>query len=326
MRFRTALYACLAIWIAGQAHADPVLGPDDGLLVGMDFTTNDTPVPLYVRFAGLNGVGGVPGGWLRVMEGFPIWGMAADNESCTIYFSTTGGGLYRFRFGEFSFNQIATIRVDGTTTAMPGLAFNGGKLYGSVVTGTEGIFEIDIATGAATRVCTTNSAYDFSGIDFDQSTGMLYGVSDLAPVGGTPGLFQIDLATGSATLVTPYPSPFPGAGTIPDVDGLAVGNGIAYLIVDQPGNFARFDLSTGTYLPQITNPWTLSRTLCAGAFAPCFAVEPCRADIDQSGGVDGSDIAAFFELYEQGTIDIDDSGGTDAGDIAYFFERFEAGC
>lgn len=314
MRYRTAFHPFVLILAAASpAWADI----DDGLLVGMDFTVNDTAVPLYVRFEG---------GWMRVMEGVPIWGMAADDEACTIYISSTAGGLYRYRFGEFNFNLVSTIRVDGNVTAMPGLAFYAGKLYGSVVTGTEGIFEINIETGAATRVCTTNSGYDFSGIDFDPDTGTLFALSDLAPVGGTPGIFQIDLFTGNATHVASYPSPFPGAGTIPDVDGLAVGGGAVYLIVDQPGNFAKFDLNTGTYQPQFANPWTLSRTLCAGAFAPCFAVEPCRADIDLSGGVDGSDIAAFFTLYEQGTIDIDQSGGTDAGDIAYFFERFEAGC
>lgn len=300
------------------ASASPPPSPDDGVLIGMDFTANDTPVPLYVRFEGQ---------WMRVMEGVgvPIWGMAADNDACTIYISSSSGRLFRYRFGEFSFNQVSTTRVNDAVTAMAGLAFYNGTLYGSVVTGTEGIFAIDIATGTATRVCTTNSAYDFSGIDFDQSTGTLYAVSDLTPVGGTPGLYQIDLETGNATFVTPYPTPFPGAGTIPDVDGLAVGDGAVYMVVDQPGNIAKLDLNTGTYT-QFANPWTLSRTLCAGAFAPCFAVEPCRADIDQSGGVDGSDIAAFFNLYEQGLIDIDQSGGTDPNDIAYFFERFEAGC
>lgn len=297
--------------------ASPGPGPDDGLLIGMDYTANDTAVPLYVRLKGE--------GWLRVMEGVPIWGMAADNQTCTIYITSTGGSLYRYRFGEFNFNQVSTVRVDGTVTAMPGLAFNAGRLYGAMVTGTEGIFEINIETGVATRVCTTNSGYDFSGIDFDPDTGILYGVTDTAPVGGTPGLYRIDLPTGNATFIAGYPTPFPGAGTIPDVDGLAVGNGAAYMIVDQPGNIAKYTFATGTYT-QFANPWTLSRTLCAGAFAPCFAVEPCRADIDQSGGVDGSDVALFFSLYEQGLIDIDRSGGTDAADIAYFFERFEAGC
>lgn len=321
MRCHNALHpivlslAALTIAATATAHADD--DPDQGLLIGMDFTVNDTPVPLYVRYEET---------WLRVMEGVPIWGLAADNDTCTLYISSSGGGLFRFRLGELNFNQVSTIRVNGTVTAMPGLAFYNGTLYGSVVTGTEGIFEINIETGAATRVCTTNSAFDFSGIDFDQETGVLYAVSDLAPVGGTPGIFQIDLNTGNATFVAPYPTPFPGAGTIPDVDGMAVGNSTVYLVVDQPGNIAKFDLSTGTYKPQLTNPWTLSRTLCGGAFAPCFAVEPCRADIDQSGGIDGADIGAFFNLYEQGLIDIDESGGTDPGDIAFFFERFEAGC
>ncbi len=52
----------------------------------------------------------------------------------------------------------------------------------------------------------------------------------------------------------------------------------------------------------------------------------CRADWDRSGGVDGDDIAAFFEDWQMGEADIDQSGGTDGDDIAFFFTRWQAGC
>lgn len=57
---------------------------------------------------------------------------------------------------------------------------------------------------------------------------------------------------------------------------------------------------------------------------PC----PCPADFDGSGGIDGSDLAFFFEAFEQGDMsaDLDESGGIDFGDVGSFFASFEGGC
>lgn len=54
----------------------------------------------------------------------------------------------------------------------------------------------------------------------------------------------------------------------------------------------------------------------------------CPADFDANGGVDGADLAAFFQAYEAGddAADIDRNGGIDGADLAYFFTRYEAGC
>ncbi len=52
----------------------------------------------------------------------------------------------------------------------------------------------------------------------------------------------------------------------------------------------------------------------------------CPADWDQSGGVDGDDITAFFTDWQAGDADIDQSGGTDGDDISFFFTRWQAGC
>lgn len=54
---------------------------------------------------------------------------------------------------------------------------------------------------------------------------------------------------------------------------------------------------------------------------------PCPADFDRNGGVDGGDLGAFFNDYEQGLAcaDVDQNGGIDAGDLAAFFVAFEAG-
>ncbi len=56
------------------------------------------------------------------------------------------------------------------------------------------------------------------------------------------------------------------------------------------------------------------------------ACPTCPADYDNSGGVDGDDITAFFADWQIGAGDIDGSGGVDGDDIAYFFGRWQAGC
>ncbi len=52
----------------------------------------------------------------------------------------------------------------------------------------------------------------------------------------------------------------------------------------------------------------------------------CPADWDNSGGIDGDDIAAFFTDWQRGEADIDNSGGTDGDDIGVFFDHWQSGC
>lgn len=317
-RVAASLAACT---IGGGAFAGDTPDPTNGLIVGTDFTVNDTPVPISIRRDGQ---------WEPLTTGPMAWGMAADTGTCTLYIASTGGGLWRYTRRDTAPVRIGTITLAGVATPVPGLAFHNGVLYASLVTGTEGILRIDLTPGptlgVATRVVSTPSAYDFSGIDIDPGTGTLYGVSDTAPAGVTPGLFTIALDTGAVTLIAAYPTPFPGSGASPDVDGLAVGPGAAYLVVDQPGNVAPYVFATSAYGTQFANPFTLSRTFSSGAFAECFLFEPCVADIDNDGGVTPADVGAFFDLFERGEIDLDEDGGVTPADVEVFFTRFEAGC
>ncbi|MBS0195425.1 MAG: immunoglobulin domain-containing protein [Planctomycetes bacterium] len=56
---------------------------------------------------------------------------------------------------------------------------------------------------------------------------------------------------------------------------------------------------------------------------PC----PCTADFDASGGIDGSDVEAFFIAWEAADpgADADCSGGVDGADVETFFRGWEAG-
>jgi hypothetical protein len=53
----------------------------------------------------------------------------------------------------------------------------------------------------------------------------------------------------------------------------------------------------------------------------------CVADFNRDGGVDGSDVAAFFFAWERGVdgADVNEDGGTDGADIEAFFGVWEAG-
>ncbi|MBS0195181.1 MAG: hypothetical protein JSR77_00325 [Planctomycetes bacterium] len=63
------------------------------------------------------------------------------------------------------------------------------------------------------------------------------------------------------------------------------------------------------------------------AVAVEVACPPCPADFNQDGGVDGSDVEAFFAAWEAGGTDADvnQDGGVDGGDVAAFFVAWEAG-
>jgi hypothetical protein len=54
----------------------------------------------------------------------------------------------------------------------------------------------------------------------------------------------------------------------------------------------------------------------------------CLSDINEDGGVDGSDVEAFFRLWETGSsgADLNADGGVDGSDVSSFFERWESGC
>ncbi len=54
----------------------------------------------------------------------------------------------------------------------------------------------------------------------------------------------------------------------------------------------------------------------------------CIADFNVDGGIDGSDIGAFFEVWESGDVraDVNEDGGIDGSDVTSFFELWEAGC
>ena len=54
---------------------------------------------------------------------------------------------------------------------------------------------------------------------------------------------------------------------------------------------------------------------------------PCPADFNEDGGIDGTDVDAFFAAWESGDVsgDVNRDGGIDGSDPPYFFAAWEAG-
>ena len=66
---------------------------------------------------------------------------------------------------------------------------------------------------------------------------------------------------------------------------------------------------------------------CNGGTSNYFIRAYCPADFNCDGGIDGDDIAAFFEAWENGdlTADTNGDGGVDGDDISTFFVSWENG-
>ncbi len=145
---------------------------------------------------------------------------------------------------------------------MVGLAWANGGLYSSRNIANEAIYSIDLTTQVATVLFDYADAdYDFGGLAYNPDDGLFYGTNDDATPNGS-GLYSIDAFGGGAiTLVTPYP-----AGET-DIDGLAVGNGVAYLVEDEAGmSIHPYDLVGGAYLPDLMSPMQTSEVFSGAAF------------------------------------------------------------
>lgn len=57
-------------------------------------------------------------------------------------------------------------------------------------------------------------------------------------------------------------------------------------------------------------------------------VSSCIGDFNLDGGVDGNDVAPFFEAWQSADVmaDVNNDGGVDGQDLFLFFERWQAGC
>ncbi len=197
-------------------------------------------------------------------EGTEAWGMAYDGLTNTVY--ANDGSL--LRWGDLGSgapaNELTVVDVTGGSLSMVGLAWANGELYASRNIANEAIYSIDLGSGLASVLLDyDDGSYDFGGLAYNPLDGLFYGTNDdTTPFGR--GLYSIDaFGDGTISLIAPYP-----AGRT-DIDGLAVGNNIAYLVEDESGDTIHpYDLVNGIYLPDLPNPMTSSEVFSGAAFVP----------------------------------------------------------
>lgn len=153
-----------------------------------------------------------------------------------------------------------------------GLAMSGGVLYG-VNAGAgpgNGFYTISLTTLVATPVALFLDS--ISGLDADPATGIIYGTND------TTGQLVTITTAGVITNLAAYPA------GVADVDGLAVGNGFAYLVTDEAGTFPVYDIGGAVFVASLTSPFTAADTFSGGALA--FNFDGIFADGFESGNTD----------------------------------------
>lgn len=192
------------------------------------------------------------------------WGMAYDNVTNTLYWNN-GGTLFSSPFGAtLTPTNLGMMTFNAASVNFVALAFNNGTLYGTRNIATEAVYAINTTTLTASQVYLHPTALDLGGLDFDATTGRMFGLSDTALAPDPRGLYEIDFVGMTTTFRAPYP------GTETDIDGLAVHNGLAYYVTDgnnvtQP-NFYVFDIATGTQVGTLPSPFTGAGTFSAATF------------------------------------------------------------
>ncbi len=236
-----------AACIAATSHAQLVVGNDD--LTG-DLRDNAWLVDIN------NDTSSV------LWQNFPVWGMAYDSATDTI-FAGHSSQLGSGRLGSGAPSHVVTVRDSiGDELFMSGYTWAEGQLIGVTNIIDEAFYRIDPQTGEAEMLLNFwDFDYDFGGMAYNEDDGLFYLTDD----DSTPdlGLHTIDLfGDGEINYIAPYPN------DELDVDGLAIGNGVAYLVTDEPGLIYTYDIATGTYGETLTNPMQTTEVISGATFVP----------------------------------------------------------
>lgn len=202
-----------------------------------------------------------------LLSGQGIWGATADTENQRVLFTQSseigppegaiGGGdnLFELPYAGGTPVLLGRITLAGIGLRVDGLAMRNGILYGfNAGNGTvNGFYQINLTTFEASLIA--NLADSIGGLDADPDTCIIYGTNDT-----TGQVITID-TSGNVTDLVPYP-----VGMV-DIDGLAVGQGYAYLVTDEDQDISVLNLDTLQYETPLNSPFAASDTFSAGAFA-----------------------------------------------------------
>jgi hypothetical protein len=220
--------------------------------------------------------------WDDLWDGVNVDGAAFDPDTQTIYMVKSSGSELWDSSLDGPPGFVVDITYAGSDLSPQGLAWAEGDLYASRNGSNEGIWRVNTTTGDATLVMgfSVPADWNFDGIAYNPLDGLFYGTNDDS--GGPRGLYSLDVfGDSSVTLVAEYPDP---PGGLTDIDGLAVGENTAYLVLDDAGgDFYAYDLSQGpggSYVA-FAGPWTSSETRSGAAWIP----EPGTLSLLALGGL-----------------------------------------
>jgi len=277
MRARVAAAAATAVLVCTL-----VISPSRSLaqlVVGNDQTTS--PSIWLIDITGAS-----PNRALVTGTQATTWGMAADDPHKTLWWNNAGVLMKaQYAPGTLTPVNVGSMTTGGSSMNVTGMAYNttNNVLYGYRSVTAPGFYSIDQATAACTLIAATPASTDFGGFDYDPVTNAFYVLNDSTGLGGR-GLYRvtgIDSGSPTYTLLTAYPN----ADT--DVDGLAVGNGRAYMVNDNStanqGIYV-FNLTTNAYETPLTNPFSATNGIFAGgAWSPGLIPEPASLAVAMTG-------------------------------------------
>lgn len=193
---------------------------------------------------------------VQAFTGAEVWGAAYDVDNDRVLFNS-GADLMEWPIGG-AVSSLGTITDGISLLTMTGLAFGNDTLYGCRNIANEAIYEVDLTTLEATVfIDYVDEDFDCGGLAFNPDDGFLYMTSDDTTPGR--GLYRMNL-DGTGTLITAYP---PGQ---TDIDGLAIGDGRAYLVIDEPGDLYVWDFALAAYQDPLTSPFATSETFSGGTW------------------------------------------------------------
>jgi fibronectin type 3 domain-containing protein len=204
--------------------------------------------------------------------------------------------------------QVYRNTVNSFATAVPsGGSINSPYIDNTAVTGTTYYYWV-----ASVSVC-GNSAPSTSDSGFAGASVLFSQIpADLSIIEGQTATFSVQVGGATAYLWRRNGSPLSDGGNIS-------GATTATLTID-PASAS----DAGSYDCRVTSP-------CGTRFSPPGILTvnpvPCPADFNQDGGVDGSDVNAFYAAWESGdaSADVNYDGGVDGADVDAFFVAWEAG-
>ncbi len=235
---------------------------------------------------------------------FAFQSLTVTHAGNTALWTAQGLDTLRYSFGAIGDVQIST----SPSTLAPGASFPHFVILNTDTVGPK----------SAVITITTNDP-DRPTVDVTV-TGRVVAANTAPTADAGPDLITTDLGFDSVETVTLDGSASSDSdGTIIEYRWLA--NGEVLAVGPDPTATAAFPLGSTTVTLRVTDNGGLTDE---GELV--VTVNPgCPADWDNSGGIDGDDIAAFFADWQAGLADPDYSGGTDGDDITVFFAAWEAG-